>query len=247
MGFIYTITNKKNNKVYVGYTSNFIKRKSSHLRNLLLKKHENIYLQNAFNSVGIENIIIEILEEYENEYLPSFENWWCIALNSHNNKFGYNIKGTGPIANCVSTSEETKKKLSEANKGRKHSEETKRKISEAVKKRGPVSDETRKKQSLSQKGKKKHNQESRKKISEAVKKRVVKQETREKNRIAATNRKITFGQLVSIKVVDIKTNQIYNSIKEAADSIGMTLSCLSKQLNGKRKNKTNFECYAKTT
>lgn len=67
-------------------------------------------------------------------------------------------------------SEETKKKLSVANKGKHHSEETRRKISEAARN---MSAETRKKMSEAHKGKpggmkgKHHSEESRKKLGAA--------------------------------------------------------------------------------
>lgn len=68
------------------------------------------------------------------------------------------------------TSEETKKKLSEVAKGRKFSEETRKKLSEAHKgkKHGPLPEETRRKLSEARKGKH-HSEETRKKMSEAKK------------------------------------------------------------------------------
>ena len=79
-----------------------------------------------------------------------------------------------------SLSEETKIKLSEAHKGKTLSEETKRKMSESRKGR-IVSEETRKKQSESNKGKTR-SEESRKKMSESQKGRIVSEETRKKLR-----------------------------------------------------------------
>ena len=83
-------------------------------------------------------------------------------------------------------SEETKRKLSEANKGEKHpkfgkpvSEETRSKISESNRNR-VISEETRRKMSESSKGKK-HSEETRRKMSEAAKKRKpISEETRRK-------------------------------------------------------------------
>lgn len=48
---------------------------------------------------------------------------------------------------------------------------------------------------------------------------------------------------MSIKVIDIKTNIIYNSIKEAALNNNITMSYLGLMLNNKRKNKTNLQFY----
>lgn len=71
------------------------------------------------------------------------------------------------IGSTHTLSEESKRKISEAKKGRKHSEETKRKISEATKGK-VVSEETRKRMSQSQMG---HSlsEDSRKSISEKAK------------------------------------------------------------------------------
>lgn len=81
-------------------------------------------------------------------------------------------------------SEESRKKRSEARKGRTHSEETKKKISEGNKgmKRNPFSDETRKKMTEARKGKKRKpfSEEHRKNMSEARKGQALTDETRQK-------------------------------------------------------------------
>ena len=64
---------------------------------------------------------------------------------------------------------ETRRKLSEAAKGKKISEETRRKLSEASKDK-KHSEETRRKMSEAAKGRK-HNEETRRKISEALKRK----------------------------------------------------------------------------
>lgn len=76
-------------------------------------------------------------------------------------------------------SEDTKRKMSEAHKGRTtwikgrhHSEETRKKISEAGSGK-VISEETRKKMSESQKGKWKHSEETRMKMREAWKRRKI--------------------------------------------------------------------------
>jgi group I intron endonuclease len=67
---------------------------------------------------------------------------------------------------------ETRKKISEAKKGRKHSEETKRKMSEAAKRR-ITTEETKQKLSEANKGRvpwnkgRKHTEETRRKMSES--------------------------------------------------------------------------------
>ena len=95
--------------------------------------------------------------------------------------FGRKDLGTGILRNKTDggdgvsgyvCSEETKRKISESNKGKTASEETRRKISEAHKGR-THSEETRKKMSEARKGEKNHNygkihsEETRRKISES--------------------------------------------------------------------------------
>ena len=101
----------------------------------------------------------------------------------------------------INVSDETRKKMSEANKGRTFSEETRRKMSESHKnmseetrrklseaqKGRTCSDETRKKISDAKKGKK-FSEEHRRKISEAIKGRTCSDETRRKMSEAAKRR-----------------------------------------------------------
>ena len=97
--------------------------------------------------------------------------------------FGRKDLGTGILHNKTDGgdgasgyvfSEETKRKLSEAKKGKKHSEETRRKQSERMKGENNLnygkspSEETRRKRSEANKGKK-HSEETRRKQSEAKK------------------------------------------------------------------------------
>ena len=46
---VYKIENIKNGKFYIGSSINFIKRKSSHFRALIMNKHPNSHLQSSFN------------------------------------------------------------------------------------------------------------------------------------------------------------------------------------------------------
>lgn len=93
---IYTITNILDGKIYVGYSSNYKHRIENHLSSLSLSKHTNEHLQRAVNKYGIENFQIEILEECEEKFLTALEHYWCNILNTHNDKYGYNIKPTHP-------------------------------------------------------------------------------------------------------------------------------------------------------
>lgn len=79
MAFIYKITNIKNNKYYIGSTSNFKKRKYQHTYELCNHKHHNRLLQKDWDYYGEENFEFIILEtipddcklQREQEYLDS--------------------------------------------------------------------------------------------------------------------------------------------------------------------------------
>lgn len=143
---IYTITNKIDGKMLVGYASNFTKRKNWHFTKLENKNHPNSYLQNAVNKHGIENFEFDILEEYPNEgfILPSMEHYWANLLDTHNRERGYNLQPTNPY-DKISHSVETRKKMSDSNKGRKWTQEQRDKYSKSRKgKKSNLSEEGRK-------------------------------------------------------------------------------------------------------
>lgn len=129
---IYTITNKINQKIYLGCATNIANRWKSHRSYLRLNKHNNTHLQRAWNKYGEENFEFELLIECEEVDLYSEENYWCNLLNCVDYKYGYNIKSTSPTGN-FKMSEESKRKLAISATGRKHTQETKDKISEISK------------------------------------------------------------------------------------------------------------------
>ena len=70
---IYSITNLKNGKKYVGQSVNIKKRLTMH--RYLLKKgtHYNKHLQNSYNKYGIAAFKFEILKECSTEELDKLE------------------------------------------------------------------------------------------------------------------------------------------------------------------------------
>jgi len=108
---------------------------------------------------------------------------------------GYLINKTdgGEGTNGIIVSEETRRKLSEANKGNTHTEETRRKLSEAAK--GKIfTEETRRKLSELKKGKNNPNfgksftEETKRKMSEAAKGKIFTEDHRRKLSEASKNR-----------------------------------------------------------
>lgn len=119
---IYKIINVLDSKIYVGYATNFRKRKAAHLSDLRKNKHKNIHLQRAFNRDGEVNFKIELIEECLKDELIQKEDFWCKKLNTHNDKFGYNLLGTGEKG-LIGHSKETCEKISKSKLGKKLSEE----------------------------------------------------------------------------------------------------------------------------
>lgn len=125
-GIIYEIKNKKNGHRYIGQTNNpFLHRVKQHLYLLRNDRHPNSYLQNAFNKYGEKSFVFHpISSTTTQEALDAKEIFYIERLGD------YNLKGGGSNGRL---SEKTKQKLSEINKGKKHSEETRKKISKALK------------------------------------------------------------------------------------------------------------------
>lgn len=119
--FIYCITNKINNKVYIGKSV-----KSAHLRWNQHKKHaENgstLYIHSAIRKHGIENFIFEIIDNAINkEELADLEKYHIYLAGSFDRNNGYNLTkggegGRNKYIKGSKTSEETKKKMSDSHK-----------------------------------------------------------------------------------------------------------------------------------
>jgi len=163
---IYKIQSKvKPNRCYIGSATNLRTRKNDHFGLLRKEKHYSKKLQNHFNKYGENDLIFTVLISCEKENLIKYEQFFIDSYNPW-----FNLQ---PIAyswlGCHHT-EETKKKLREANIGKKFTEERKLKLRE-YHKNNPMSEETRKKMSVAHKGKArklgfKHSEESKRKMSE---------------------------------------------------------------------------------
>jgi len=125
---IYSIVNIVNNKVYIGYTNNFRKRKNCHWSELKKGTHKNTHLLGAWNKYGEKSFKFERIEICEIEKLKEREHYWAKIYNAHDRSCGYNIELTSNNKNEKRT-KETIDKISEANKGRKHSDESRKRMS----------------------------------------------------------------------------------------------------------------------
>lgn len=117
---VYWIKNIINNKVYIGSTISFSKRKSQHLSELRNNKHRNIYLQRSFNKYGNNNFIFEILEFVNNiDNLLVREQDWIDFYKNRNKLINVNFKANAKYG--FRHKQETKEKLRNISLGRKHS------------------------------------------------------------------------------------------------------------------------------
>ena len=173
---VYKITNLVNGKVYIGASKDIERRWRDH-------KRGHTAIADDLKTFGLENFKFEILLECPETMLAQWERDMICLYDADDPEKGYNCKNDRPYSLKMSESrkghklsEETKRRMSEAHKGKlsaPRSEETKRKISEARKgKPGtPRSEETKRRMSESQKGKHNitHSDEAKRKMSESHK------------------------------------------------------------------------------
>lgn len=90
MGYIYKITNLINNECYIGQTvQNIEERFKEHKRNRKYPYFQHLKLYKAFNIYGLDNFIIQSLEEVDDLDLNKAEQKWISYYDSF--KHGYNM------------------------------------------------------------------------------------------------------------------------------------------------------------
>lgn len=82
MGFIYKITNLKNNKVYIGKTVISIESRWRGHKCAAKNNLDKYVLHKAMRKYGIENFIIELIEECKNEVLDEKEKYYIKKFHS---------------------------------------------------------------------------------------------------------------------------------------------------------------------
>lgn len=128
---IYFITNKVNNKVYVGRAINLTRRKNKHFSELRCGVHDNEHLQRAFNKYGEANFTFEVAEEVAKDRLFEVESQY-LALARELPLLYYNMSYSSEGGRLgLKHSEESKRRMSKALTGKKRTEEAKRRISES--------------------------------------------------------------------------------------------------------------------
>ena len=125
-GYVYMTTNSINNKKYIG----------QHKANEFDEKYlgSGIALLNAIKLYGISSFKCEILKECETkEQLDEAEIYYIKEYDAVNSNDFYNITSGGSMCRIEHMSEETKRKISNSNKGKKRTPEMVKKNSESKK------------------------------------------------------------------------------------------------------------------
>jgi group I intron endonuclease len=258
---IYKITSPSN-KVYIGQGVN-IERRFKEYKRLDCKGQTILY--NSLKKHGAENHTFEIIEECNVEDLNCRERFWQDEFDVLNG--GLNCVLTESKDRSRVMSDETKKKISEAHKGKKASEEAKLKMSQSQKGR-KHSEETKIRMGLKSKGHKrglgskhteetkikmrlksrgrKHTEESKLKLSIAHKGKKHSEEYKLKMSTLRKGKSKSKDWIEKISesrkkiIMDIQTGVFYIGIDDACKSIDMKKSTLASKLNGTNKNNTNL-------
>lgn len=164
IGIVYKITNKINNKLYIGITKRPLEYRwnlHKHCANRYKKLWSHLY--SAMRKYGIENFEINILKTcYSDKQLYRAEIYFIKKFDTTNRLKGYNISKGGEVSTAGRiVSRLTRKKLSLANKKRFENPIERERIATSLKGRiiGPRSEEVRAKISLAKLGRK-HSEET---------------------------------------------------------------------------------------
>ena len=137
---------------------------------------------------------------------------------SDETKLKISISNTGRIV-----SKKTRDKISESNKGKKRSQEYIDKMKQRI-----ISDETKLKLSIAKKGNK---------VSDKTKLKIsIAKKGKKPSHKCLLNARIA----TSKKVINTKTNEIYDSASQLAIILGMNRTTLTSQLSGRNKNSTDY-------
>ena len=252
MGVIYVRPNLINGKKYVGQATNLEVRQRAW--NCLIQSYAGPAINAARAKYGIDAFDFEILKECKDEELDYWEKYYIKELNTKA-PYGYNLTDGGGGMSGYTLSEETRKKMSEAQKGKNngfygklHSEEIRKKISKAKKGKNNsfygkhLSEEQKKKISEANKGKTPWNkgktniysEETKRKMSEKKKGRKLSEETKRKMS------EIRSKTVLQIDKSTYETIAEFPSASEAERQLGYSHSNISKCCSGKIKSAYGF-------
>lgn len=252
MGVIYVRPNLINGKKYVGQATDLKKRQNDW--KCLTQKYAGPAINAARAKYGIDNFGFEILKECKDDELDYWEKYYIKELNTKA-PYGYNLTDGGGGMSGYTLSEETRKKMSEIQKGKNngfygknHTDEAKKKIGEAQKgEKNHMygkhwSEEAKKKLSDARKGKTPWNKgktniysdEAKKKMSDSKKGKKLSEEHKKKLSESHLNGK--YSKIVL--QIDKETNETiseFPSTMEVERQLGFNHSSISACCKGKLK------------
>ena len=134
---IYKIVNKTNGKYYIGSSDNILGcsgRWQEHINDLNSQRHDNSYLQRAWNKYGKDNFEFVIVEEVPKSDLLIVEQKYLEQSKSEHHKQCYNLSfhATGGGFVGHKHTRKSKRQMSEKLKGRIVSTETRQKLSNSL-------------------------------------------------------------------------------------------------------------------
>ena len=219
--------NKINDKKYIGITKTSVKKRWGCNGSGYNNTKQPLFYR-AIKKYGWDNFEHKILYEGLSEYEACAAEIRLIKeYKTQDPQFGYNIQPGGQLGNSnIKLSEETKKKISEAHKGKKLSEEHKRKISEAGKGRKPAA----------------HSPEGLERLRQFNTGKIIPEETRKKISKTLTGIKRSPETIQKRKEHDPRKVPVYcpeldmkfPTIADAARNTGTQASNIQKCLHGER-------------
>lgn len=208
---IYQIRNTVNDKLYIGQTINFQKRKTRHFWALKNNRHDNCHLQNAYNIYGLNSFMFSELAQCPKEELDITEQYLVDFYQPE-----YNIcKDVVTSQLGIKRSQETKNKLSNSHRGKKLSIEHKASLSKA---------HTGLKQSL-----------------ETIEKRMLKVRGIKKPQGLMMNlRKFSIKSVYQICPITQQIIAEHDSLSEAGKAVGISGDAIGNHLAGRSKSSGGF-------
>lgn len=227
MAFIYKITSPSG-KIYIGSTTN-LKKRIKKYRTIDCKFQVKIY--NSLKKYGFDKHIFEIITECDNDKMFELESYYG-QLYDVLSKNGLNLRLPKSGQTFVSVSDETRKKISDKQKGKNGFWFGKKTWNYGV----PCSDKQKLFLSKLRKGKTLTKEQKEKQRAAIIAVRSTK-ESKLKTSIASTGGKNGNAK----KVVCTNTGIIYGSKSEAAIFLGINAGTLGNYLRGRHTNKTTLK------
>lgn len=123
-GGIYAIRHLASDRIYIGSAVNFFKRWKSHRDGFRKESHCNQHLQAAWKKYGEDAFAFEVVEMVDlAQDLIAREQHWIDHFQSSDQAKGYNLSPTAGSPLGVKHSEETRRRMSEAQRGKSKSPE----------------------------------------------------------------------------------------------------------------------------